>query len=78
MRAQVHLPVHTVPELCGSVQAESLHRFALAPNDKGNRDIAEFSSVQFNVVSKRSEKPICAPSRLSEVSPTLLTLTKEG
>ena len=48
MRAQVHLPVHTVPELCGSVQAESLHRFAMAPNDKGNRDIAEFSSVQFS------------------------------
>ena len=30
-----------------------------------------FSSVQFKVVSMRSEKPICAPPRLSEVSPTL-------
>ena len=78
MRAQVHLPVHTAPELCGTVQVESLHRLALAPNDKGNRDIAEFSSVQFNVVSKCSEKPICAPSRVSEVSPKLLTLMKEG
>jgi len=30
------------------------------------------SSVQFKMVSKRSEKPmICAPARLSEVSPTL-------
>ena len=30
------------------------------------------SSVQFKVVSMRSEKPICAPPRLSEVSPMLL------
>ena len=29
------------------------------------------SSVQFRMVSMRSEKPICAPPRLSEVSPTL-------
>ena len=28
-------------------------------------------SVRFKVVSMRSEKPICAPPRLSEVSPTL-------
>ena len=28
-------------------------------------------SVQFKMVSMRSEKPICAPSRLSEVSPAL-------
>ena len=28
-------------------------------------------TVQFNVVSVRLEKPICAPPRLSEVSPTL-------
>ena len=32
---------------------------------------AEFSSVQFKMVSMRSEKPMCAPPRLSEVSPTL-------
>ena len=30
-----------------------------------------FSSVQFKVVSMRSEKPICAPLRLSEVFPKL-------
>ena len=30
-----------------------------------------FSSVQFKMVSMRSEKPTCALSRLSEVSPTL-------
>ena len=30
-----------------------------------------FSSVQFNMVSMRSEKSIYAPPRLSEVSPTL-------
>ena len=30
-----------------------------------------FSSVQFKMVSMRSEMPICAPPRLSEVSPTL-------
>ena len=29
------------------------------------------SSVHTEVVSMRSEKPICAPSRLSKVSPTL-------
>ena len=29
------------------------------------------SSVQFNMVVMRSEKPICAPPRLSAVSPTL-------
>ena len=29
------------------------------------------SSLQFNVVSVRSERPICAPPRLSEVSPML-------
>ena len=29
------------------------------------------SSVPFRTVSMRSEKPICAPSRLSEVSKTL-------
>ena len=31
----------------------------------------DLSSVQFNMVSVRSEKPICAPPCLSEVSPTL-------
>ena len=30
------------------------------------------SSVQFKTVSMRLEKPICAPPRLSEVSPTLI------
>ena len=30
-----------------------------------------FSSFQFKMVSMHSEKPICAPPRLSEVSPTL-------
>ena len=30
-----------------------------------------FSSVQFKMVSMRSEKPICAPSHFSEVSSTL-------
>ena len=30
-----------------------------------------FSSVQFKMVSMRLEKPICAPPRLLEVSPTL-------
>ena len=34
----------------------------------GERE-GEFSSVR--AVSMRSEKPICAPPRLSEVSPTL-------
>ena len=29
------------------------------------------SSDQFKMVSTRSEKPICAPPRLSDVSPTL-------
>ena len=29
------------------------------------------SSVQFKIVSMRSEKPICAPSRLSDVSPNV-------
>ena len=33
--------------------------------------LSQFCSVQFQVVSMRSEKPICAPPRLSEVSPTL-------
>ena len=31
----------------------------------------QFSSVQFKMVSMRAENPICAPPRLSEVSPTL-------
>ena len=31
----------------------------------------QFSSVQFKMVPARSEKPVCAPTRLSEVSPTL-------
>ena len=31
----------------------------------------KFSSVQFKMVCMRLEKPICAPPRLSEVSPTL-------
>ena len=31
----------------------------------------QFRSAQFKMVAMRSEKPICAPSRLSEVSPTL-------
>ena len=31
----------------------------------------QFSSVQFKMVSMHSEKPILAPSRLSEVSPTM-------
>ena len=30
-----------------------------------------FNSVQFKMVSMRSEKPVCAPPSLSEVSPTL-------
>ena len=32
------------------------------------RRLAQFSSVQFKMVSRRSEKPICAPPHLSEVS----------
>ena len=32
--------------------------------------LISISLVQFNVVSMRSEKPICTPPRLSEVSPT--------
>ena len=35
-----------------------------------------FSSVQFKIVSMRSEKPICASPRLSEVAPKLLTGVK--
>ena len=31
----------------------------------------QFSSVQFKMVYMRSEKSICAPPRLSEVSPAL-------
>ena len=31
----------------------------------------QFSSVQFKIVSMCSEKPICAPPHLSEVSPVL-------
>ena len=33
-------------------------------------------SVQFKMVSMRSEKPICAPPRLSEVSPMLPCVTR--
>ena len=33
--------------------------------------LVRFSSVQFRMVSVRSEKPICTPPRLSEVPPTL-------
>ena len=43
------------------------------PTESGWRGLRWLSgSVQFTVVSMRSEKPICAPPRLSEVSPTLL------
>ena len=31
----------------------------------------QFSSVQFKRVSMRSEKPICAPPHLSEMSPNV-------
>ena len=31
----------------------------------------QFSSVQFKMACMRSEKPTCAPPRLSQVSPTL-------
>ena len=33
--------------------------------------VVQFSSVQIKMVSMCSEKPVCAPTRLSEVSPTL-------
>ena len=36
-----------------------------------NNILYESNSIQFKMVSMRSEKPICAPPRLSEVSPTL-------
>ena len=35
------------------------------------KDPVQFISFQFKMVSMRPEKPICAPPRLSEVSPTL-------
>ena len=34
----------------------------------------EYNSVQFKMVSMRSEKSICAPPRLSGVSPTLIII----
>ena len=37
----------------------------------GSVILLQFSSVQFKMVSMRTEKPICAPPRLSEGSPTL-------
>ena len=40
-------------------------------NEICNSFFEEFSSVQLKIVSMRSEKPICALSLLSEVSPTL-------
>ena len=39
--------------------------------NKQNNILYASNSVQFKMVSMRSEKPICAPPRLSEVSPTL-------
>ena len=43
----------------------------LRHNLSRSKTVYLFSSVQFKMVSMRSEKPICAPSRLSKVSPTL-------
>ena len=37
----------------------------------------QFGSIQFKMVSMRSEKPICAPPRLSEFPPTLPLLFSE-
>ena len=34
--------------------------------------VTVITAVQFKMVSMRLEKPICAPPRLSEVSPTLI------
>ena len=38
---------------------------------RASRSSVQFSSVQFKMVSMLSGKPICAPSRLSGVSPVL-------
>ena len=38
---------------------------------KRTQDTVRFSSVQFKVVSMRQGKPICAPPRLSGISPAL-------
>ena len=55
---------------CGRVRTDNLY----AVMDLGKLQVLvypQFSSVQLKMVSMRSEKPICAPPRLSEVSPTL-------
>ena len=53
------------------VGACSSRRRVRALNNISTVCFVPFSSVQFKMVSMRSEKPICAPHCLSEVSPTL-------
>ena len=45
--------------------------FIVIPFVMGQLAFYKFSSVQFKIVSMRSEKPICAPPCLSDVSRTL-------
>ena len=50
----------------------NLMRFARYRIDRTDEDFgAQISSVQFKMISMRSEKPICASSGLSKVSSAL-------
>ena len=60
------------PTVCGHFCKPNYRRPTVASRKTGPMPASvsvQFSSVQFKMVAMRSEKPICAPPRLSDVSP---------